>query len=188
MEGTELYWSGGLIVVLNKRQHMYFGIWGIYILLLTCCVLISGVYQLINTIDYNIKMGVIDFDRTDYAEYAIYMYSSFAAFLSVALIRILIGGVCASCLIITPPSKRIKTIAYLFCVLAFCTLLRGFLAGRIGIMTFADIPQAILFFRLAKQWKAYQLEVSEFTGIDNKKYFPFFQEFRKAKKSDCELH
>ena len=167
--------------MLNKRKHVYFGIWGIYILLLTCCVLVSGVYQLVNTIDYNIKMGVIGFDRTDYKEFAIYMYSSFATFLSVALVRILIGGISASCLIITPSSKRIKTIAYLFCILAFCTLLRGFLAGRIGVMTFADIPQAVLFFILAKQWKDYQLELAEFTGTDNKKYFPFFQEFKKAK-------
>ncbi len=166
------------MVVLNKRKHIYFGIWGIYILLLTCYVLVVGVYQLVNTIDHNIKMGVIGFDRTDYG---IYMYIRFAVFLSVALVQILIGGVCASSLIITPSSKRIKTIAYLFCILAFCTLLRGFLTVRIGVMTFADIPQAVLFFILAKQWKAYQLEIAELTNTDNKKYFPFFQEFKKAK-------
>lgn len=168
--------------MLNKRKHMYFGVWGIYILLLTCCVLVSGIYQLVNTINHNIEMGVIGFNRTDYEEYALYMYIRFAAFLSVALVRILIGSVSVSCLIITPSSERIKTIAYLFCVLAFCTLLRGFLTGIIGVMTFVDIPQAVLFFILAKQWKDYQQRLAEFSGANKKKYFPFIQEFRKTKK------
>lgn len=165
----------------NKKRHIIFGVWGVYLLLLTCCVLISGIYQLINTIHHNIKMGVIGLDRTDYEEFAVYLYIRFAAFLSVALVRVLIAGVGTSCLLITPSSKRIKTIAYLLCVLAFFTLARGLIAGIIGVMTFVDIPQAMLFFVLAKQWDNYQQDIFETEGINQREYFPFIQEFRRAK-------
>lgn len=43
----------------SKRRHIWFGILGIYIFLLTCFMLFAGVYQFINTIQHYIEMQII---------------------------------------------------------------------------------------------------------------------------------
>ena len=165
--------------MVNKRKHVIWGICGIYLFLFTFCVLISGTFQTINTLRNYTQLGLIGFNRVDYEEFAVYMYIRFALFLSVGLIRIIVGGITASCLIVTPSAKRIKTVACLLCLLAACTVSRGLLTTTIGVMTFADIPQAVLFFVLSKKWGIYQNDMAKKSGVVKEEWFPFFKEFGK---------
>lgn len=160
--------------MISKSKRVFFGLFGIYLVLLTLFYLSSGVFQFINTIHHYIFMGLIGPDRISYGEYAPYAYLRFSLFISVAVFQIIIGGMGLSCMITTPSEEKLRTTGILFCILAFCMIARGIIAGAIGIMTFMDIPQAILFFIFAKQWGNYQRNLNDIQRV----HLPFFRFFR----------
>lgn len=164
----------------SRRKHILFGILGIYLFLLTCFMLYAGVYQLINTIQHHFEMRIIGPDRLDWSEYTWYVVARFASFLSVPLVELVIGALSVSCLILTPTAKQIRTLAYLFCVLAVLMIIRGCISGVINFATFKDFLRAILFFIFAKKWEIYQQ--NEIASCENfkREYFPFIQEMKKA--------
>lgn len=164
----------------SKRRHIWFGILGIYIFLLTCFMLFAGVYQFINTIQHYIEMQIIGPDRLDWGAYIWYLLVRFASFISVPIIELVIGGLGVSCLIITPTAKQFRTLGYLFCVLAILMIIRGCISLVINFSTFKDIFRAIFFFIFAKKWEIYQQ--NEFSNRENikREYFPFVQVIKKA--------
>ena len=167
--------------MISRRKHICFGIFGVYMFFLMLYMLASGLFQTINTIRHYAFLGLIGPDRIDYGEYAAYMFIRFALFMSVSLVQLTIGGFTIPCLIVTPSAEQIRRIAYLFCLLALCMIVRGFIAGAIGIMTFMGIPNAVLFFIMFRHWDYYQESFYELSGEKKREYFPFVQEFIKAK-------